>query len=256
MSDTTSLECDYLLFIATETEEAELRTAAEERSLSFQECRGRWATYFDLGRPGMGSRVLAVRTAMGPLSHRGSASRAIHCKTETRATGIICLGMAFGVDPERQEIGDVLISTSVLPYDNRDILSESGEPREDFSRVRAHPAKRSLRNLLQREYDEGRDRSYAVYFGALLTGAARIHCRAYRNRLITRCSRGEPIIGGEMEAAGLLSVSDRKSPSWIVVKGICDFADEDRDHIIEETRPIACRHAAELVLDALINEVP
>ena len=43
-------------------------------------------------------------------------------------------------------------------------------------------------------------------------------------------------------------------PIWCVVKGISDFADENRDAVIEENRPIACRNAAEFVLSALLND--
>jgi hypothetical protein len=39
-----------------------------------------------------------------------------------------------------------------------------------------------------------------------------------------------------------------------VAKGISDFADEDRDAVIDTYRPIACRNAAEFVLAALVND--
>jgi adenosylhomocysteine nucleosidase len=51
------------------------------------------------------------------------------------------------------------------------------------------------------------------------------------------------IIGGDMEGLGLLSVSPADKPLWAVVKGISDFADEDRDGIKEATRPLACENA-------------
>ena len=56
-----------------------------------------------------------------------------------------------------------------------------------------------------------------------------------------------------MEGVGLLSVSPANEPAWIVVKGISDFADENRDVVIEQYRPIACRNAADFVLRALLN---
>jgi adenosylhomocysteine nucleosidase len=56
-----------------------------------------------------------------------------------------------------------------------------------------------------------------------------------------------------MEGVGLLSLSPANDPAWIVVKGISDFADEDRDAVIEGNRPLACGNAADFVLDALLN---
>jgi adenosylhomocysteine nucleosidase len=56
-----------------------------------------------------------------------------------------------------------------------------------------------------------------------------------------------------MEAVGLLGAADE--PIWCVVKGIVDFADEDRDAVFKQNRPLACHNAAEFVLSALVNDV-
>ena len=64
-----------------------------------------------------------------------------------------------------------------------------------------------------------------------------------------------PIIGGEMEGVGLLAASSSADdPIWCVVKGISDFADENRDANITESRSRACHNAANFVLSALQNE--
>jgi adenosylhomocysteine nucleosidase len=88
----------------------------------------------------------------------------------------------------------------------------------------------------------------------MLSGGARIHSRHFRDELVSLIpAPGDEIIGGEMEGVGLLSVSPLEDPAWIIVKGISDFADEDRDAVITESRPIACRNAADFVLRALLN---
>jgi hypothetical protein len=67
---------------------------------------------------------------------------------------------------------------------------------------------------------------------------------------------GEPIIGGEMEGVGLLAASTATDdPIWCVVKGISDFAEENRDTVINTNRPIACRNAAKFVVSALVNDM-
>ena len=38
-----------------------------------------------------------------------------------------------------------------------------------------------------------------------------------------------PVVGGEMEGIGPISNCPKDRPNWVVVKGIFDFADEDRD---------------------------
>ena len=99
------------------------------------------------------------------------------------------------------------------------------------------------------EKDDWRDK---VHFGAVLTGAARIFCRTYRDNLVRECGQiGGQVVGGEMEGAGILSASEPDNPTWMVVKGISDFADEDRDSVVEEARTEACKNAATFVLQAL-----
>ncbi len=159
--------------------------------------------------------------------------------------------MAFGVDRGRQAIGDVLVSTALLPYDARDARTQGDRYVFEYQRVRRHPAKESLLRLLQAESVRGAYQ-HTISFGELLSGAARVFSRHYLAELLTLVPGvKDGIIGGEMEGVGLLSVSPRKQPLWIVVKGICDFADENRDAEIADNRPIACRNAARFVLSAL-----
>jgi hypothetical protein len=58
---------------------------------------------------------------MGALGRLGSAAKAIRFRTATGAQAIIQLGIAFGIDPRKQRLGDVLVSTSLIPYDNREV---------------------------------------------------------------------------------------------------------------------------------------
>jgi adenosylhomocysteine nucleosidase len=238
-----------------------------------------------LGKVG-NERVIAVRASgMGPLGRGGSADLALRFCLATGATAIVQVGMAFGIAPGVQKLGDVLVSSSLIPYDNRDIkpslsgessrlarmvepLSRSAEfltrwrPRGaaqypgrylvDFTRANRQQASPSLVALFQREYTRTRF-PFQVHFGALLSGAARIHARVFRNELVRAIPAGDdPIVGGEMEGVGLLGAADK--PIWCVVKGIVDFADENRDAVFEQYRPIACHNAADFVLSALMND--
>jgi adenosylhomocysteine nucleosidase len=173
--------------------------------------------------------------------------------------------MAFGIDPRHQQPGDVLVSSSLIPYDNRDVRLA---PRPLLKRLvcgegyvteypdaNRQPARPSLINLFLREKSRG-GHPFGIHFGALLSGAARIHSRRFRNELVEQVPAGDdPIVGGEMEGVGLLAAStDDDNPIWCVVKGIADFADENRDMVIEKNRDPACLNAANFVLSALEND--
>ena len=203
-----------------------------------------------MGIVGM-TRVMAVKTKMGPLDYRGSASEAFTYQNATGATSFICVGMAFGINDNYQSYGDVLVSTGIFPYDARDVISENGNPKYKYPRAKYRRSKRALIALFERHANSSAP-SFRVHFGALLSGSAIIRCRAYRDMLIDAFfDRGHTIVGGEMEGVGILSISPPDTPNWIVVKGICDFADENRDSIIESTRPDACKNAAFLVLRSI-----
>ena len=92
----------------------------------------------------------------------------------------------------------------------------------------------------------------------MLSGAARIHCQAFRDELVAGVPAvvEDTIVGGEMEGVGLLAASATVDDQiWCVVKGISDFADVLRDEEITEARSLACRNAADFVLSALLNDL-
>jgi adenosylhomocysteine nucleosidase len=270
------LRCSLLLLVATPAEEKGLREAAAERGIPCEKVKARESRlgvdYYDLGAIGNEAGVIALppsrddndKLVMGSIGFFGTAARGMRFRARTGAQAIVQVGMAFGIDPKRQSAGDVLVSTSLIPYDNRDIRPASPEcPRcqlrgegfvTDYQQVTREPARLSLIGLFERE--RARGHRFRVQFGAMLSGAARIHSAFYRNELARRMPPGEDlIIGGEMEGVGLLAASETwGDPVWCVVKGISDFADENRNAVIDANRPVACRNAAFFVLSALAND--
>jgi len=246
------LQCDILLFVVTTTEKEQLEKAAKELNIPFNRRQGNVSRYYDLGRIG-DTNVMALRTEMGPLSYNGSASRAIYAMIETGATGLVSLGMAFGIDSDSQDYGDLVVSRVLLPYDKRTVKTVAGNMQADYSDVEPHEAKPALIKMLEKEAEEPEWRQ-KVSFGAVLTGSAKIQCTQYRKELVTAFSEiDEPVVGGEMEGAGLLATCERSFPSWVVVKGITDFADERQEQDAKESRELACHNAARFVLQAIMK---
>lgn len=260
--DTAKDRCSLLPFVATPAEEDALRQAATEFGLPFEKLKDATAgEYHWMGLVG-GETVIAIRptreagrVTMGPHARLGSAAKGIRFQSKTGAQGIVQLGMAFGADPQTQQLGDVIVSTAVVPYDNRDVRPATGPPgyTADYSQAAHEPAQDALVQLFRREAARGQP--FGVHFGPVLSGAARIHCAAFRDELISRVPEGDfPIAGGEMEGIGLLAASQRPdAPIWCIVKGISDFADEARDKVIAGARPVACLNSARFVVSALVN---
>jgi len=108
-------------------------------------------------------------------------------------------------------------------------------------------------NLFRREFRTKRH-PFAVHFGGLLSGGSRIRSQAYLKELLARVTGTdgpEGYVGGEMEGVGLLSSCEKSTPIWAVVKGICDFADENQGGDAAAQREQACRNAVQFVLSSL-----
>jgi adenosylhomocysteine nucleosidase len=258
--------------VATSAEEDALKEQATEFGLDFRKDpsltahlrqRGLRDDAWTLGTIG-GETVVTVgcsrikgNPVMGPHGRLGSAAKAVRYLAATGAQGIIQVGMAFGVARGPQAIGDVLVSTALIPYDKRDVKPSPNEPGyfNDYSAVELEPARPALLERCLREKERTGFR-FGVHIGAILSGAARIHCARFRDELFNTAPHGnDPIVGGEMEGVGLLAAAVRADdPAWCVVKGISDFADERRHEEIKAGLAVAPCNAAHFVLSSLVND--
>lgn len=245
--------CDLLIFVTTESEVEALRLECDALGLScFPQDDPELGAYFDLGIVG-GQRVVAVRTRMGTVEHRAAAFQAALFQSKTGATGLIATGMAFGISPELQRIGEVLVAESLFPYDQREIVDSPVGPVPDYTRTKRRAANRDLVSMIAQEVRRSAF-PFRVSTGLLLSGGARISSRSFRDSLVAAVPPGrEPVIGGDMEGVGLLSVSHARDPRWVVVKGISDFAEGGAGSTKPAVRLAACRNAIGLVLSAILH---
>ena len=117
--------CDVLLMTVTDVETRTLLDLAEERTgQEAKPVHGEDRTYNDLGTLG-GARLMAARSEMGAISVGGAATTSLLVFKELRPAAVIMVGIAFGVDEEKQPIGQVLVSRQIQPYD----LQRVGEDR-------------------------------------------------------------------------------------------------------------------------------
>lgn len=223
--------------------------------LPWKESESIAGAFFDLGMIGE-SRVVAVKTQIGALGSDGTIGSAHFYQEKTGATGIICLGMAFGLDRSSQPPGTVLVSEALFPYDDRKVCPD-GRGLFQYTydpEKRVRPCKEALLHIF-REHAKSWDSAtegFNVQFGTLLAGSAKIECTMYRKLLVSWCPA--PVIGGEMEGVGFLSLRD--PGAGIVVKGICDFGEDNQTDEVKQHREKACANAAGFVINALLRWNP
>lgn len=284
------LQADVLLVTVTETETTELVQAAEgETGHKVTRQRGKAGRYRILGDIGK-QRVLAIRLReQGSYSPQGSAFTCYAALAETGATTLTGVGTAFAVNTIQQQIGDVLVSTSLVLYEEarirdgtvetpdradspaapcwlaerlrilgltrRTVPEEEATPYEYHYDERARVRASSVWVKRLREVQRVQPETVSFHFGTLLAGGAHIESEVFRDELVRRVERVpsdyDPVVGGEMEAAGLAAACEQSGADWLVVKGVSDFATAASRAQIEANRITAARNAARSALHAL-----
>lgn len=240
------MRTDVLLVVATDTERDALFAAAGMLDVPPLH-HGEGRSYHDLGIIG-GARVLAVQTEMGTAGVGGSLTTILTAIGEVRPTTILMVGIAFGVDPEKQPIGRILVSKQIQQYgparegtdaDGRALIVPRGD------RASATPMVINRLHATSVSFKEAE-----VEFGLLLSGESLVDNLEYRAEL----QRREPeAAGGEMEGGGLYAAAAEKRLAWCVVKGVCDYADGKKREQKKERQTIAARNAARFVVAAIAN---
>lgn len=151
----------------------------------------------------------------------------------------IMVGVAFGKDPEKQQIADVLVASQIIPYERVRIGDEQ------IFRGAIPPSNATLLNRFENaptwRFVRPDGVACSLHIGPILSGEKLIDDPAFKRQLFQRFPQA---IGGEMEGAGLWAASGQLDVAWILVKAICDWAD-GRKH--KQHQPLAAAAAASLV---------
>ena len=202
--------------------------------------------YRDLGTLN-GMRIFMVRSEMG-AGGLGAAQQSVSKGIGALSpVAVVMVGIAFGIDRNKQSIGDVLVSQRLSLYDYQKIqTTPKGEPRIIPRGDRVTASTRLLDWF--RSADEVADSSFKVRFGLVLSGEKLIDNFDFRQQI----AQMEPeAIGGEMEGAGLYAASVDAGVEWILAKGICDWADGKKEEDKEQRQEAAATNAARFLLHVL-----
>jgi nucleoside phosphorylase len=202
-------------------------------------------TYYDLGVIG-GARTLMVRSEMGTSGPGGSTTTAFEVTEKLAPSAIIMVGIAFGVDPGKQSIGDILVSKQLLEYE----LQRVGTDRDGQPKIISRGDRPSASPRLLDRFRDGALgwEGPKVRFGLILSGQKLIDNIDFRDQLRTL----EPeAIGGEMEGAGLYATAHLHKVDWILVKAICDWADGKKYENKSQRQAEAARNAARFTIHVI-----
>lgn len=189
--------------------------------------------------------IAHVQSSMGSLSRSSSIMTISTALNKLNAKIVVMVGIAFGVNEQKQKIGDVLISESIIPYNSKrvgrkeTILRGIEEPASKILLNRFKNAKTTWEHITEEDY------TVKLIPTRLLSGEELIDNIEHRKQLIKLYPESK---GGEMEGVGLSAACSNKV-NWIIVKGICDFADGEKNQNKTSHQEIAINAALSLCLN-------
>lgn len=139
---------------------------------------------------------------------------------------IFSLGVAFGIDYETQNIGDVIVSKKLFPY------SENKRDEEIVKPDRSQD--KTIDNWLDVRFINANGFLDGVTYGGILSGGSVMSSFDEKDRVCTAYSKNDYIVGGEMEGSALFQVSQSSDIPCAVIKGICDWGIAKNDIFPDE----------------------
>jgi nucleoside phosphorylase/tetratricopeptide (TPR) repeat protein len=205
--------------------------------------------YLDLGEVN-GARVFMALTGMGAGGIDGSQEGVRKGIEALSPSAVIMVGIAFGINEQKQSMGDVLVSERLILYDLQRVgTDKEGNLKVNLRGDRPHASTWLINRLRMASltWDESMPR---VRFGLILSGDKLADNIDFRGQLL----EFEPeAIGGEMEGEGLYVACQNRNVDWVLVKAICDWADGQKAKDKDARQQLAAHNAATLVLDALMQ---
>jgi nucleoside phosphorylase len=196
--------------------------------------------YYDFGPIGSAHTVMARSTDMGPFA-------AGHCVDEGiehfSPRAVIMVGIAYGLRPNEQDIGDILVAKQIMNCDFQKIRTKPDKQREILPRGPGIPVAGSLLAWFQAGQLDWKSPQH-IHFGQILSSSRLIDHKETRDELLPYFPEA---IGGEMEGHALGDVCLRKKVDWILVKAICDWADGNKGENKDNYQRQAADNAARFV---------
>jgi nucleoside phosphorylase len=235
---------DVLLVTVTEIETAAIRRLFSGLQKHFIGDK----TYYELGEVSS-TIIFLVQSEMG-AGGVGGAIRTVEKGIELLSPpAVIMVGIAFGVDPLKQQIGDILVSQRILDYELQRVSQVNTAlqiiPRGDKISASLRLLDRCRDGVM--EWQESGEAGN-VLFGLILSGAKLVDNRDFREQLR---SFAPEAIGGEMEGAGLYAAAQGNKVDWILVKAISDWADGNKAEDKQTRQEQAAARAARFVFHVI-----
>ena len=200
-----------------------------------------------------GCNAVLVRTDMGG-NCQGNIKKAL--EEFPNAKAIIAVGVAYGASRKKYGFGDVLVSSEINGFANARINEDGTVDARDPMLIHQSKFQKDVIDAFTLDTDnwdslkstkEGR--LAEVHTGPIASVPLLVDSVTARDSIVQRVSK---MIGGEMEGCELLKIQhdfqNSREIGVIVVKGISDFADGDKDKRWQLTAAMAAASYVDKVI--------
>lgn len=193
--------------------------------------------------------VAHVQSAMGSISKSSSIVTVKSALDYIKSKIVIMIGIAFGIDNQKQNIGDVLLSETIIAYNPKRVgqgetIQRGAEPLASTFLLNR------FKNITTWEHILDCGNKAKLIPAKMLSGEELIDNQEHRDELLKIYPE---VKGGEMEGIGVATACDNCA-EWILVKGICDFADGDKGTDKKKRQQAAIESAVSVCLELFSSE--
>ncbi|WP_135378618.1 hypothetical protein [Desulfosporosinus sp. Sb-LF] len=181
--------------------------------------------------------IYIIKSQMGLTGPGASIMTLSKAMDKFKPDYIIMGGIAFGANPDKQKIGDVLIASQIWNYEIKKVNETKIIPRGDKTQVSTYL--RQISDMTAVDWT-----SSGVHIGVIASGETLVNSKDFINTLKEQESE---IIGGDMESAGLITVAIGNQVDCIMVKAICDWGYDKTD----ENQELAAFNSMKFIIETV-----
>jgi nucleoside phosphorylase len=156
-----------------------------------------------------------------------------------RPRAVIMVGIAFGKDPQKQAMADVMVASQIISYEQQRVGDRI------IFRGPITPSNPVLLNRFTNvpgwHFTRPDGKVCKIHVDPILSGEKLVDDPKFKAELFNQYPQA---IGGEMEGAGLCAATGRMGVPWILVKAISDWGDGKKHN---KHQPLAAAAATSLV---------
>ncbi|ABV38262.1 Nucleoside phosphorylase-like protein [Shewanella sediminis HAW-EB3] len=171
--------------------------------------------------------AIVKTNSMGAISSGASLQTTQESIAALTPKAIIMGGIALGKEKDKQKLGDILVSKSVVFYEQARV-NDNGSI--EYRGIKPEANRTLINRLTQNSTHDylfnNKNKDATVISGPILSGEKLIDNNQFKQKLL---SHFPDAIGGEMEAHGVYVACHDKNVPWIIVKTICDWADGHKE---------------------------